>query len=213
MRMFLLLFFSFSAYAVEYSAVHEDTYWFPEEERTLKGSFYGSVRSNVAWGERLSFFVSKKECDAKPVMMMTLHSKATYQLKNENKNFKLSSLEETFLYFDVQMDNEEPVVLESVIWAGREGRAENDFFIIIIREMPEYFWNPSKKVMTMTIREDDPNRKYFDVTKRQYRMEGIVPVWMHLHDLCLEATKQKPSLKPVPKKESNLTRLSSNTLK
>ena len=42
-------------------------------------------------------------------------------------------------------------------------------------------------VMELKISKDDPNLKYFDINEIQFRMGGLVHVWMHAHQLCLNA--------------------------
>ena len=37
------------------------------------------------------------------------------------------------------------------------------------------------------IPENDPNYKYFDIPQMKFRMGGLVHLWMHAHELCLNA--------------------------
>ena len=41
--------------------------------------------------------------------------------------------------------------------------------------------------MMLEIPENDSNYKYFDITQMKFRMGGLVNVWMHTHQLCLDA--------------------------
>ena len=47
------------------------------------------------------------------------------------------------------------------------------------------------QVLTLKILEDDPNRKYFDLPERQYRMGGFRAVMVHLIEECKKNVKAK----------------------
>ena len=70
------------------------------------------------------------------------------------------------------------------------------FFIEFDDGMPINFVSTKKnnpdefiEVMMLEIPESDPNYKYFDITKMKFRMGGLVNVWMHAHQLCLDASE------------------------
>ena len=47
--------------------------------------------------------------------------------------------------------------------------------------------NAFAEVMMLEIPENDINYKYFDITEMKFRMGGLVNLWMHAHQLCLDA--------------------------
>ena len=68
----LLLAFSIYSNAIEYNSIHENTYWFYDEESSTDGWHIGTVRTNLVYGDKLRFAISEKSCDQIPAMYLSL---------------------------------------------------------------------------------------------------------------------------------------------
>ena len=73
---------------IKYESVHDETYWFPNEELSMDGFQIGTVRSNLVWGDRMSVFLEKADCSKEPILFMTL---STANLKEDYPDFDFSS--------------------------------------------------------------------------------------------------------------------------
>jgi len=179
--------FSLVIGADDYSATHEETYWFVEKEFDLPAGFYqGSVRSNLNWGERLSLFLFDEDCgDKRKNLHVVLWSYQSEEIKKKNPNFKVSDLEDLPITLDVKVDGQESRIVSGSIWSTSKGQLNQDVYLIVIQSVPEFMYEPRAKFLTLSVRDDDPLRKYFDGKERQYRMEGFVPVWFQLTNNCI----------------------------
>ena len=179
--------FSLVIMADEYSATHEETYWFVEKEFELPAGFYqGSVRSNLNWGERLSLFLFDEDCGAKRKNLhIVLWSNQSAEIKKKNPDFKVSDLEDLPITLDIKMDGEESKILAGSILSASKGKLNQDVYLITTKSVPDFIYEPRAKFMSLSVREDDPLSKYFDGKERQYRMEGFVPVWFQLTNNCI----------------------------
>ena len=66
--------------------MHDETYWFPNDEFTLEGFQIGTVRSNLAWMDRMSVFVNEEDCSEMPKLYMTL---STSKIKKDYPDFEM----------------------------------------------------------------------------------------------------------------------------
>ena len=89
---FLLAFTTFSN-AIEYDSLHENTYWFYDDESPVQGWHTGAVRSNIVYGDKLRFAISEKTCDQIPAMYLTLSSILIPDIKKDNPDFDINSIE------------------------------------------------------------------------------------------------------------------------
>jgi hypothetical protein len=171
----------------DYTSTHEETYWFPERDFDLPpGIYQGSVRSNLNWGERLSFYINDDDCGAnKQVVDLTLWSNESEIIKENNPNFKLESLIDLPLTLNATMDNGLSKIIVGFIESVFVGQKGQDVYVIYFPEMPSIFYQPPAKIMSLSVRKDDPLAKYFDGKERQYRMEGLIPVWFQLTSECI----------------------------
>ena len=171
----------------DYTSTHEETYWFPDRAQDLPpGMYKGSVRSNLNWGERLNLFIDDSDCGANnQSVYLTLWSNESQIIKENNPDFKLESLLNLPLTFNATMDNGLTKIIVGFIESVLEGQQGQDVYVIYFPEMPSIFYQPPAKIMSLSVREDDPLAKYFDGKERQYRMEGLIPVWFQLTGECL----------------------------
>ena len=181
--------------AIEYTSVHEETYWFYDDELYDQGWHMGTVRSNVVWGDKLRFAISENNCNQIPAMYFSIYSMEIADIKKNNPNFNIKNLEGTKITFKAHIDEFDPFMINATINIALEADSVSSmFFIEFDNGMPRNFVSAKKnnpdefiEVMMLEIPENDPNYKYFDITQRKFRMGGLVHVWMHAHELCLDA--------------------------
>ena len=182
---------------VEYNSVHDETYWFPNKEFTLEGFNIGSVRSNLVWGDRMMVFVNEDNCGLeKPQIRLNLTTK---KVKTEFPDFDFSSLEgksmELSLNFDGKYIERNRVQIVSTLHFENGNHAVQlnlgDVYDTFLAIDEKYGTLLGWQVLTLKIQENDPNRRYFDLPERQYRMGGFLPVMVHLIEECKKKVKAK----------------------
>lgn len=194
-KFLLLALISTNIFSIEYSSVHDETYWYFEDDATAKGWYIGTVRSNVVYGDKLRFAFSENTCDQIPAMYITLSSMLIPEIKKDNVGFDIKSLEGKKITFKAHIDEFDPFIIDATIMISDEvDSVSSMFFIEFDNGMPENFVTSKKndpeafaEVMMLEIPENDSNYKYFDITQMKFRMGGLVNVWMHAHQLCLDA--------------------------
>ena len=194
-KFLLLALISSNIFSIEYSSVHDETYWYFEDDATAKGWYIGTVRSNVVYGDKLRFAFSENTCDQIPAMYITLSSMLIPEIKKDNVGFDIKSLEGKKITFKAHIDEFDPFIIDATIMISDEvDSVSSMFFIEFDNGMPENFVTSKKndpeafaEVMMLEIPENDSNYKYFDITQMKFRMGGLVNVWMHTHQLCLDA--------------------------
>ena len=193
----LLLAFSIYSNAIEYNSIHENTYWFYDDELSSGGWHIGTVRANLVYGDKLRFAISENSCDQIPAMYYTLTSMEIADIKENDPDFNIKILEGTKITFKAHIDEFDPFIINATINITDEiDSVSSMFFIEFDDGMPINFVSTKKnnpdefiEVMMLEIPESDPNYKYFDITKMKFRMGGLVHVWMHAHQLCLDASE------------------------
>ena len=194
-KFLLLALISTNIFSIEYSSVHDETYWYFEDDATAKGWYIGTVRSNVVYGDKLRFAFSENTCDQIPAMYITLSSMLIPEIKKDNVEFDIKSLEGKKITFKAHIDEFDPFIIDATIMISNEvDSVSSMFFIEFDNGMPENFVTSKKndpeafaEVMMLEIPKNDSNYKYFDITQMKFRMGGLVNVWMHAHQLCLDA--------------------------
>ena len=194
-KFLLLALISTNIFSIEYSSVHDETYWYFEDDATAKGWYVGTVRSNVVYGDKLRFAFSENTCDQIPAMYITLSSMLIPEIKKDNVEFDIKSLEGKKITFKAYIDEFDPFIIDATIMISDEvDSVSSMFFIEFDNGMPENFVTSKKndpeafaEVMMLEIPKNDSNYKYFDITQMKFRMGGLVNVWMHTHQLCLDA--------------------------
>ena len=194
-KFLLLALISTNIFSIEYSSVHDETYWYFEDDATAKGWYIGTVRSNVVYGDKLRFAFSENTCDQIPAMYITLSSMLIPEIKKDNVGFDIKSLEGKKITFKAHIDEFDPFIIDATIMISDEvDSVSSMFFIEFDNGMPENFVTSKKndpeafaEVMMLEIPKNDSNYKYFDITQMKFRMGGLVNVWMHAHQLCLDA--------------------------
>ena len=194
-KFLLLALISTNIFSIEYSSVHDETYWYFEDDATAKGWYIGTVRSNVVYGDKLRFAFSENTCDQIPAMYITLSSMLIPEIKKDNVEFDIKSLEGKKITFKAHIDEFDPFIIDATIMISDEvDSVSSMFFIEFDNGMPENFVTSKKndpeafaEVMMLEIPKNDSNYKYFDITQMKFRMGGLVNVWMHAHQLCLDA--------------------------
>ena len=197
MKYLLIIFLSLTAYisALEYSSVHEQTYWFYDDESSTDGWHIGTVRTNLVYGDKLRFAISENNCNQIPAIYYTLTSMEISNIKKNNPDFNIKTLEGTKISFKAHIDEFDPFMINATINIADEiDSVSSMFFIEFDDGMPRNFVSVKKnnpdefiEVMMLVIPENDPNYKYFDITQMKFRMGGLVHLWMHAHQLCLDA--------------------------
>ncbi|MDC1491354.1 hypothetical protein N8149_00210 [Gammaproteobacteria bacterium] len=191
----LLLAFSIYSNALEYDSIHDETYWYFEDDAAAEGWYVGTVRSNIVYGDKLRFAISEETCDQTPAMYFTLSSMLIPEIKKDNPDFNIMSMEGNKIIFNAYLDEYEPLIINATIMIADEvDSVSSMFFIEFDQGMPRNFISSKKhnseefiEIMMLEIPENDPNYKYFDITQMKFRMGGLVNVWMHAHQLCLDA--------------------------
>ena len=166
----------------EYQSVHDETYWFPNEDFTLEGFQIGTVRSNLVWMDRMSVFVDEKDCKEMPKLMMTL---STSKVKKEFTSFDFTTLKDKFVELGFNYEGKLIEKHEAQVLNAFELQNKDHAVSLLFEEIPEAFLVPWNFV-TIKILENDPHRKYFDLPERQYRMGGFPTVLTHLLDNCMQ---------------------------
>ena len=191
---FLVAFATYSN-AIEYTSTHDETYWFYDDSSSSKGWHIGTVRTNLVYGDKLRFAISEKSCNQIPAMYYTLTSMEIADIKDKDPDFNIKSLEGTKITFRAHIDEFEPFMINATINIADEiDSVSSMFFIEFDDGMPKNFISAKKnnpdefiEVMMLEIPENDPNYKYFDIPQMKFRMGGLVHLWMHAHELCLDA--------------------------
>ena len=177
----LTLLMSMGAWAeIQYESVHDETYWFPDEELSTDGFQIGTVRSNLVWGDRMSVFLEEADCSNEPVLHMML---STANLKEDYPDFDFSSLENKFLELGLNFDGKVFERYEVGIISANEVQNNIHTVSLWFQEFPAAFFVPWE-VLNLKIMENDPNRKYFDLPERQYRMSGFLDVFSYMIQEC-----------------------------
>ena len=169
----------------KYESVHDETYWFPNDEFTLEGFQIGTVRSNLVWMDRMSVFVNEEDCSEMPKLYMTL---STSKIKKDFPDFDVSSLEDKFIELGFNYGNKYVEKHEVRVNSAFELQNKDHAVSFLFDEIPEPFllaW----EVLSVKIMEYDPNRIYFDLPERQYRMGGFLTVLLHLNEKCDKANE------------------------
>ena len=193
--LFGLLTISIYSNALEYTSIHDETYWYFEDDAAAEGWYVGTVRSNVVYGDRLRFAISENTCDQIPAMYITLSSMIIPEIKKDKPDFDIKSIEGNKITFKAYIDEYEAFIIDATIMIADEvDSVSSRFFIEFDSGLPKNFVTSKKndpnafaEVMMLEIPENDPNYKYFDITQMKFRMGGLVNVWMHAHQLCLDA--------------------------
>ena len=181
----------------EYISVHNETYWFIEEEHTLEGSYIGSVRSNLIWADRMSVFVDQANCGLiQPQIWLSL---TTNKVKTDYPDFVFSSLEGKSMRLNLDFDGKYFESINAEIISAFEFKNGNHAVQLDLGKVYDTFLAIDDKYgallgwqfLTLKILEDDPNRKYFDLPERQYRMGGFRAVMMLLIDECKKDVRAK----------------------
>ena len=191
---FLVAFATYSN-AIEYTSTHDETYWFYDDSSSSKGWHIGTVRTNLVYGDKLRFAISEKSCNQIPAMYYTLTSMQIADIKDKDPDFNIKSLEGTKITFRAHIDEFDPFMINATINIADEiDSVSSMFFIEFDDGMPRNFVSAKKnnpdefiEVMMLEIPENDPNYKYFDIPQMKFRMGGLVHLWMHAHELCLDA--------------------------
>ena len=176
--LFIFLFSDIIFGEVEYNSLHDETYWFPNSEFTLKGVQTGSVRSNLVWKDRMYVMIDEENCLGEPSIFVQL---STNKVKTKFPDFDFTSLEDKnvdlVLNFDGKyIENNHAKIINALEFDDGNhaihlnlGRVYKSFLAI-----EESYGNPlGWKVLTIKIQEDDPIIKYFAFPERQYRMLGF----------------------------------------
>lgn len=194
LNIFLLFFYTINIAGIEYDSVHDATYWFYDEELESRGWYIGAVRSNLVYSDKLRFTISEDDCNMIPGMYFTLSSNKISKIKKTNKDFDIKMLEGQKIVFQAIVDEYDPFMIDATINIADEiDSVTSMFFIEFDNGMPRNFIKPKKndpdsfvEVMMLEIVENDSNYKYFDITQIKFRMGGLLNVWMHAHQRCLD---------------------------
>jgi len=192
---FLVVFATYSN-TTEYTSTHDETYWFYDDSSSAEGWHIGTVRTNLVYGDKLRFAISERSCNQIPAMYYTLTSVGMIAgIKKNDPDFDIKSLEGTKITFIAHIDEFDPFMINATINIADEiDSVSSMFFIEFDDGMPKNFISSKKnnpdefiEVMMLEIPENDPNYKYFDIPQMKFRMGGLVHLWMHAHELCLDA--------------------------
>jgi hypothetical protein len=192
---FLVVFATYSN-TTEYTSTHDETYWFYDDSSSAEGWHIGTVRTNLVYGDKLRFAISERSCNQIPAMYYTLTSVGMIAgIKKNDPDFDIKSLEGTKITFRAHIDEFDPFMINATINIADEiDSVSSMFFIEFDDGMPKNFISSKKnnpdefiEVMMLEIPENDPNYKYFDIPQMKFRMGGLVHLWMHAHELCLDA--------------------------
>ena len=165
---------------IEYESVHDETYWFPNEEFSMDGYQIATVRSNLVWGDRMSVFLDEADCWLEPLLYISL---STENLKEDYPDFDFSSLKDKYLELRLNFDGKVFEIHEVGILSAKEIQNNRHVVSLWFKEFTFTFFMPWE-VLNLKIMENDPNRKYFDLPERQYRMSGFQDVFTQLSQQC-----------------------------
>lgn len=180
----------------EYNSVHDDTYWFVNEEATLEGFYIGTVRSNLVWADRMSVFLNESNCGLEdPEIFMIL---TTNKFTKEYPSFDYTSLKNQTIELNMDFDGKyfenNTAIIEHVHDLENGNHAFQlhipgiyNTFLGVDQKYNTLFW----QFLTIKVADDDPSRKYFDLPERQYRMLGFSPVMVSLIEQCKMDIKAK----------------------
>lgn len=175
--------------ALEYEATHENTYWFYDENNSTEDRYLGRVRSNIAWGESINLLMNQDDC-SDPLATIIIHSDILKE-KVAVHGDDINSWEYAKFDFLARVDDQEPFILETAILDTDFNEEGKGIFLLLLTELPEQFYmnthNPKEfnKFLTLSVAEDNPFKPYLDEHTRMYRMQGMVPVILHMADRCL----------------------------
>ena len=181
---------------VEYNSLHDETFWFPNNEFILEDVQTGSVRSNLVWKDRMYVMVDEENCLGEPSIFVQL---STNKVKTKFPDFDFTSLEDKHvdlvLNFDGKyIENNHAKIINAIEFDDGNhaihlnlGRVYKSF--LAIEEAYENLlgW----KVLTIKIQDDDPTIKYFAFPERQYRMLGFRTLMVHLIEECKKSSKYR----------------------
>ena len=133
-----------------------------------------------------------EEQNAELILLQTKVEKLTKELASTRAMSK-SSIEEA----QATIDEYEPFFINTTINIADNIDSASSMFLIEFDEgLPRNFVSTKKnnpdefsEVMILEIPKEDPNYKYFDITEMKFRMGGLVDVWMHANQLCLDASE------------------------
>ena len=181
----------------EYTSVHNETYWFIEEKHNLEGSYVGSVRSNLIWADRMSVFIDQANCGLiQPQILLSL---TTNKVKTDYPDFDFSSLEGKSMRLNLDFDGKYFEKINAQIISAFEFENGNHAVQLDLWKVYDTFLAIDDKYgallgwqfLTLKILEDDPNRKYFNLPERQYRMLGFRGVMAGLIEQCKQDVRAK----------------------
>ena len=165
---------------IEYESVHDETFWFPNEEISIDGFQIGTVRSNLVWGDRMSVFLEEADCSKEPILFVTL---STANLKEDYPEFDFSSLGDKFLELGLNFDGKVFEKYQVGVLSTNEFLNNYHSVNLVFDEFPSAFYAPWG-VLSLKIMENDPHRKYFDLPERQYRMSSFLDVFSYMIQEC-----------------------------
>lgn len=197
LNVLLLLFYTFNIFGIEYDSVHDATYWFYDEELESEGWYIGTVRSNLIYNDKLRFAIAENNCNQIPSMYFTLSSNKVSEIKRTNQGFNIKNIEGQKIKFKAFVDEYDPFIIDATINIADEINSETSmFFIEFDNGMPRSFIKAKKNdpdsfvdVMMLQIEVDNWNYSYFDTTQIKFRMGGLINVWMHANQRCLDNSK------------------------
>lgn len=181
----------------EYTSVHNETYWFVEEEFFNEDFYSGHVRSNLIWGDRMSVLVEKSNCGLeKPQIFFQL---STNKVKKDYPNFDFSSLEGKFIRLNLDFDgkylekNTAKVINAFELNNGHHAVTLqlNNIYDSFLAIDQKYDTLTGWQFLTIDIAENSPYRKYFFFPERQYRMLGFTGVMVNLIEQCKQDVRAK----------------------
>tara|TARA_X000001036_G_scaffold86000_1_gene78084 strand:+ start:130 stop:732 length:603 start_codon:yes stop_codon:yes gene_type:complete len=193
-QLFLPLLLICNVFSIEYESVHDATYWFYDDGILEEGWHMGTVRSNLVYGDKLNFYISKDSCDQIPGMYFILSSNHVAKKKKKDLIYDIKALEGEKITFNAYIDQFEPFTIDATIDFADSNLESSRFIIKFDDGMPREFISAKKddvnsfiEVMMLEIPKNDPNYKYFDITQIKFRMGGLAHVWMHAYEQCMSA--------------------------
>ena len=179
--------------AFEYSSIHDETYWFIDDQNVLDGYHIGTVRSDLVWSDTMKFLIDEKDCNDVPLLTFVFSTMNTVDMKAADKSFNVKDYVDKKVTFDIEFDTGYQESITADIWSINSGNPTLSLFIFMIPNMPKFFItsDPEGKVfnqfMSLSVSKNDPLAYLFDMPKRSYRMGGLVPVWIASHQNCLDS--------------------------
>ena len=105
------------------------------------------------------------------------------KVKKDYPDFEFSSLSDKFIELGFNFDGRYFEKYEVAILSTQKLQNNHHSVSLWFEEFPVPFYVPWK-VLDVKIMENDPNRKYFDLPERQYRMSGFPDVFLHMTQEC-----------------------------